>query len=412
VADNKRPPDRADEHAQQDSAEGLTSPLPVTRRQHQPQISLPFAVDTGSIAVSDRVQLHALLSSLPVILFALDRQVHLTMLEGSGVMLLPPSQQSMVGRSFFEFYSQSEETRHHVTKALKGTPVSWTEHLGDHLFVTTLTPLRDREDSIVGALGVGIETHSIARAAESTERARQSAADVSPLSQYFARVSHELRAPLNSIVGFANLMLKSRELHPDDSDTFYIQRITGNATHLLGVVADMMDLAAIEAGKAKITISEVDLGALIRETISETGKGSLPGSVGLRVEIQEDARPLETDRQKLKQVLINLLSNALKYTREGSITVTVSVDEFHRPVRIDVRDTGRGIPAGDLEAIFVPFEKGEKAAGQDIEGSGLGLTISRALCGLLGYSIGVVSEPGKGSTFTIELSQTTASQPR
>jgi signal transduction histidine kinase len=279
--------------------------------------------------------------------------------------------------------------------------------------VTTLTPLRNREDSVTGLLGIGIETPKTVPAAGSAESTAPSVTGASPLkNQLFAQVSHELRTPLNSILAFANLLLKNRELHFDEQDLFYLHRITGNAAHLLGVVGDMMDLTVIETGKVKIAISEVDLAELIRETISEIGSGSKPVSLELRTEIPANARPIETDRQKLKQVLINLLANALKFTQQGSVTVSVDVDEFLRPVRIDVRDTGMGIPTKNLEAIFDAFERGEQAAGQDIEGTGLGLTISRALCKLLGYTLRVASELGKGSTFTIDISQTPSSQPR
>jgi signal transduction histidine kinase len=387
------------------------SPRPGNRAQHQPQIPLPFASDSGIIAVSDREKLHELLSALLVILFVLDRNAILTTLEGKGVSLLPSLQQSMVGRHFLELYPDNSETRKHLAEALAGTAVSWAGQLGEHVFVTTLTPVRDRADAVTGLLGIGIVTSNNGRMAESGENADQSAAGTSPLKNHlFAQVSHELRTPLNSIVGFAHLLLNNKESHLDEQDLFYLQRITGNATHLLGVVGDMMDLTVIETGKAKIVVSEVDLAGLIRETIAEIRGGS--GSVELHAEIPENARPIETDRQKLKQILINLLANALKYTQHGSVTVIVGLDEFLRPVRIDVRDTGMGIQAENLEAIFDAFDRGKQGAGQEIEGTGLGLTVTRALCGLLGYTIRVVSEPGKGSTFTIDCSRTPPSQSR
>lgn len=413
MPDKNQRPGNADDQEAQNSAGSCSSPLPGKGAQHHPEIVFPFAPPTDHVIVSEHEQLHALLSSLPVMLFTLDRQATITMLEGRGVNLLAPSPHSLVGRSFFELYAENSETRGHVTKALNGTAVNWTGYLGDRIVETTLTPLRNCEDAVTGVLGIGIIASDNVPVVRSTETARQSASSAaSRRNKLFAEVSHELRTPLNSIVGFADLLLKHGGSRFNEQEVFYLQRIAGNAAHLLGVVGEMMDLSLLETGRAKLSVTEVDLSGLIRETIAEIGRGPSPGAIELRTEIPDDARPVEADRQKLKQVLINLLSNALKYTRQGTVTVSIGVDEFHRPVRIDVRDTGMGIPAENLEAIFDAFERGEHAVGQDIVGMGLGLTISRALCRLLGYTIHVASEPGKGSTFTIDISHTPASQPR
>ncbi|HTY36241.1 MAG TPA: ATP-binding protein, partial [Bacteroidota bacterium] len=184
---------------------------------------------------------------------------------------------------------------------------------------------------------------------------------------------------------------------------FYVQRIIGNATHLLGVVEDMLSLTAIDNGKIAVSLKEVDLGELIRETMADFQSDESPGSVVVRSVIPPDALPLETDRQKLKQVLINLIANARKFTQRGTITVSLVVDQFLRPGRIEVQDTGIGIPEEKLKTIFEAFERVEGEAGLAVGGSGLGLTISRDLCRLLGYELSVESEPGRGSVFTINL---------
>ena len=412
MTDKKRPSDKVEDHAQQDSGGSVASPRPPKQGHQQPQFFLPFAPESGTVVVSDREQLHALLSSLPIILFVLDGQAKFKTLEGRGLTVLPPSQHSLVGCHFFELYPQNSETRRHLAQALDGTVVSWKGSLGDHVFMTTLTPLRGREASVTGLLGIGIEASDAVEARGSMASDDQSVTEESPVkNQFFARVSHELRAPLNSVVAFANLLLKNSATHFSEQDLSYMYRILSNATHLLGVVGDMMDLTVFETGRAKIALSEVDLAELIQETISEIGVGVKREFVEMGVEIPDNARSIETDRQKLKQVLINLLANALKFTQQGSVTISVTVDEFLRPVRIDVRDTGVGIPADKLDAVFEAFERGEQAAGQDIEGTGLGLTISQTLCRLMGYTIRVASESGKGSTFTIDMSQTPTATP-
>jgi signal transduction histidine kinase len=412
VTDKKRPSDKVEDHAQEESRSSAASPRPPKRPQHQRQFSLPFSSDSGTVAVTDREQLHALLSSSPIIVFVLDRQARFTMFEGKGAALLPSTQQSWVGRTLVDLFPDDGNTRRRFVEALDGTIVNWTERLGDQMVQTTLTPVRDRQDMVTGLLGIGIVSSDNGPVAGPAASAPESVPEGSPLkNKFFAQVSHELRTPLNSIVGFSHLLLKNGESRFGEQDLFYIQRIAGNASHLLGVVADMMDLTVIETGKARIVVSEVDLADLIRETISEIGSGARHESPVLRAEIPQNVRPIEADRQKLKQVLINLLANALKFTQRGSVTISVGVDEFLRPVRIDVRDTGMGIPADKLEVVFEAFERGEQASGQEVEGTGLGLTISRALCRLMGYTLHVSSEPGKGSTFTIDMLHTTTAIP-
>lgn len=334
------------------------------------------------------------------------------MLEGMGVAGLTPSQRQAVGRSFYDLYPESRETRQRVAHALDGTVVNWSERIGEYTFETTLSPLRDREGVVTGLVGVGFRKSGevVLPKPQGTSDTGDDA-DPSLRSLVLAQVSHEFRTPLNSIVGFASLLAENSELHLGEQDLFYIQRIIGNATHLLGVVGHMLNLTVIETGRIGLTLSEVDLGSLIRETVGEIQNDIRGRTLEMRLVIPDGALPLETDRQKLKQVLINLLANALKFTQEGSVAVSLIVDEFYRPERIEVTDTGIGIPVDKLDAIFDAFERGETAGNQKVEGTGLGLTISRAFCKLMGYNLRAASELGKGSTFTIVFSHRPAPTP-
>ena len=222
-------------------------------------------------------------------------------------------------------------------------------------------------------------------------------------SQFLTHVSHEMRTPLNSVIGFANLLSKNKEANLSEHDLFYLNRIIGNATHLLNVVGQMLDLSVVESGKLTLNISEVSLAELIRETIADLRGHAGAESVPMSADIPKGAQSFETDRQKLKQVLINLLGNALKFTERGAITVRVSVDVLRQPIRIEVSDTGVGIPKERFDAIFEAFERAQPQKDSESEGTGLGLTICRSLCSLMGYEISVESEVGKGSTFTIHL---------
>jgi len=382
--------------------------------QNRPQIPLPFAPDAGHQTVSEHEQLQAILASLPVILFALDRQATFILMQGSGLDSLAQPHRQLVGRSFFELYPESPYTRERFAQALEGRTVRWTDRLGDRVFETNLSPLRQRGEVITGVLGIGIETSGRVTVEGGTQGGitGSSSEVVSAIaSQFLAHASHELRTPLNSIVGFAGLISKNLDSPSGEQDRFYVKRILGNATHLLGVVSEMLDSSVLATGKLKIVVSETHIGVLVEETIAELQGHAHASTLNLQVEIPGDIRLIRTDRQKLKQVLINLLANALKFTEQGSITVRVNVDDDRCPVRIDVSDTGVGIPEDRLETIFEAFERGGQETGEDVDGVGLGLTISRSLCDLMGYRIHAESELGKGSTFTIELSRPPVSSP-
>ena len=408
MANEDQPSDRTKDPNHQGRSKIVPSPTPVKRVQDRAQTPLPFAPDAGHQTVSEHEQLHAILASLPVFLFATDRQATLVLMQGSGLDFLTQPQLQLVGRSFFELYPDSPHTRERFAQALEGRTVRWTDRLGDRVFETNLSPLRQRGEVITGVLGIGIETSygvTVEGGTQGGISGRSSEVVSAIASQFLAQASHELRTPLNSIVGFVDLLSKSAESHISEQDLFYVHRILGNATHLLGVVSEMLDSSVLATGTLKIAVSETHIGDLVEETIAELQGHAQASNLNLQVEIPGDIRLIRTDRQKLKQVLINLLANALKFTEQGSITVRVNVDEDRCPVRIDVSDTGVGIPEDRLETIFEAFERGGQETDEDVDGVGLGLTISRSLCDVMGYRIRAESELGKGSTFTIELSR-------
>ncbi len=221
-------------------------------------------------------------------------------------------------------------------------------------------------------------------------------------SQFLASMSHELRTPLNSVIGFANILSKNRTGTLSEQDVEFTKRIVLNGKHLLTLINDVLDLAKVEAGRMEVELEDVDLDALVRETLLQL-EGQVRGrSVQLRGEVPESTGPLRTDGRRLKQVIINLAGNALKFTEEGEVVVRVTTDPRSGAARtLEVSDTGIGIPEDRLSAIFEAFRQAEAGTNRRYGGTGLGLTISKSICQLLGYELTANSEMGKGSTFTI-----------
>jgi len=223
-------------------------------------------------------------------------------------------------------------------------------------------------------------------------------------SEFLANMSHELRTPLNSIIGFSTVVLKGKGKSLPPQETTYLERILDNGKHLLGLINTILDLSKIEAGKVEVNVVPVELDVLVRETLAQLEGRIVDKKIQLLADLPPRIAPFPTDPDKLKQVLINLVGNAIKFTEKGSVTVRVVVDPMGNvPRKIEVIDTGVGIPKNMQEKIFEAFQQVDSGMSRKYEGTGLGLTISRSLCDLLGARIDVESEVGKGSTFTLHL---------
>jgi signal transduction histidine kinase len=222
-------------------------------------------------------------------------------------------------------------------------------------------------------------------------------------SQFLANVSHELRTPLNAIMGYTHLLLEgvSGELKPPQQDK--LGRVDANARHLLAVINDLLDISRIESGKMPVQIERVRLPELIDEVMTEVE----PVIAGTRLAVSRNLSPklpeIDTDRQKVKQIVLNLLSNALKFTPQGSVAIRLKHDKSSDEISISVTDTGIGVAEENQKTIFEAFEQANSSYARRHGGTGLGLSICRRLAQLLEGRITLASQLGEGSTFTLFL---------
>ena len=221
-------------------------------------------------------------------------------------------------------------------------------------------------------------------------------------SRFLATMSHELRTPLNSVIGFTSVLLKHWDRRLPTKELNYLERIRSNGVHLMTLINDILDLSKIEAGRLEVLREDVSLKPLVAEVLREIDGNAQTAELALQGSVPANTALLTADRDKLKQVLVNLVGNAVKFTDSGNVTVSVATDG-EVPTRIDVTDTGIGIAGERLEAIFDPFEQAEDTTTRRFGGTGLGLAISRRLCSAMGFTLSATSEEGAGSTFTIDL---------
>jgi PAS domain S-box-containing protein len=267
-------------------------------------------------------------------------------------------------------------------------------------------------EGVAGAVFFGKDVTDRVRAQEALAVAKEEAEAANKAkSDFLANMSHELRTPLNSVIGFTNILLKNKDERLNEKDLGFLQRVLSNGKHLLALINEVLDLAKVEAGRMELIIEDVDLADLCVETVQqlEGQAKTKDGKVALVADVPDEVARVETDSAKLKQVIINLVGNALKFTHEGSVTVRVELGADGRtPVAIAVQDTGIGIPPDRLEAIFEAFQQAEAGTSRKYGGTGLGLALSRSICLLMGYDLIVESEEGKGSTFKIVMGERAA----
>ncbi len=223
-------------------------------------------------------------------------------------------------------------------------------------------------------------------------------------TEFLSRMSHELRTPLNAVLGFAQLMEIDQAEPPRETQARRLRLIRESGQHLLHMIGDMLDLTRIEAGGMALAPETLDLRELAAQTLEMVREAADKAQVSLRLHPGPEIT-LSADRTRLRQVLLNLLSNGIKYNRPGGrvdLRLGIGAGANGDQVLVAVSDTGVGIPQADLAHVFEPFHRGRQALG-GVEGTGIGLAVTRALVALMRGSIDVSSVEGAGSVFNLRL---------
>jgi signal transduction histidine kinase len=223
-------------------------------------------------------------------------------------------------------------------------------------------------------------------------------------SQFLASMSHELRTPLNAIIGLTEMLIGNAARFGTEKANEPLKRVHAAGSHLLGLINQVLDLSKIEAGKLELNPTTVELAPLIDEVIGTAGQLAEQNQNRLLVEAEGNLGVLTVDAMRLRQILLNLLSNACKFTKAGEVTLRARrVVGGRDGVEFVVSDTGIGMTAEQLAKLFEEFSQAEAATAQRFGGTGLGLAITRKLARMMDGDVTVTSEPGKGSAFTVRL---------
>lgn len=268
----------------------------------------------------------------------------------------------------------------------------------------SLSPLETEEGTLVSSAIRDITERKIFEEALQEKNLELANANLAK-DRFLASMSHELRTPLNAIIGFTGMLLMKLPGPLTDDQEKQLGMVQGSAKHLLALINDLLDVAKIEAGKVEVNPEPTDCRAIVEEIAATMRPQAEAKGLGFAINVPDEALTINTDRRALRQIVLNLTNNAIKFTEHGQVSIRMARDrtDDNHAVEISVEDTGMGIRAEDQAKLFKAFSRVNISVREVQEGTGLGLHLSRKLAELLGGTLSMHSEFGQGSTFTLRL---------
>jgi PAS domain S-box-containing protein len=263
--------------------------------------------------------------------------------------------------------------------------------------------IKDNRDNFTGGVFIFIDITERKKAEETRQKNVDLAYETKAKSEFVASMSHELRTPLNAIIGFSDIMTLGIGGNLNKTQKGYVKDINNAGQHLLLIINDILDLSKVEAGKMELVKEKFSVHGLLDETIIFVKNKAIKHHINIIRDIDSQLEFMIGDRLKIKQVLFNLLSNAMKFSQDDGGTITVSVKKIDGMVTFSVSDTGIGIEKKNLNKLFKEFQQVDSGIARKYGGTGLGLVISKKLVELHGGKITVESIYGEGSTFTFSI---------
>lgn len=358
----------------------------------------------------ERILLRTVIDHLPNTVYVKDRQGRKTLANAAELKMMGcKTEEEAIGKTDFDIYPReiAEKFWADDLSVLNGKAVLNREEViidpqgNKKWWLTSKLPLKDEKGEIIGLVGIGQDITERKQFEEELQKAKEIAEDASRAkSEFLANMSHEIRTPMNGIIGMSGLLLET-ELTPEQRD--YAETIRNSGEALLTILNDILDFSKVEAGKLELEELDFSLHSVIEDTADLMAFKAQEKGLEFICFIEPDVPQwLRGDPGRLRQIIINLLGNAIKFTPKGEVSITVSLLERNdekATLLFEVSDTGIGIPEERLENLFTPFNQLDSSTTRRYGGTGLGLSISKRLTEMMEGKIGVRSTPGKGSTF-------------